>query len=518
MRGDDAHARAVHVEVDVERAAALVARHAQIDAAHRQHLVAGQQAVAVLAARRRRGPAPRRSRSRSLRPGSAADRRPGGRGSGSRPPAARRRRPRAPRSPWRRAAGSWRPSRPMQRWTLYDATVSVFVRTHLAHLRRYARFRSPGDSDKLRRTRTVAESLEKQEQMNEVVDRRSGAQPDRAPQRRAVGPASGRSARRRPARRGRAQHGRSRPPSVRSSAAACRRSASSRSTSPAPRGSHRACRWRCAATTVDSQCGSSQQATSLAAGLIGAGIEDLVLACGVEMMTRVPLGANMKGGSPLPKSYARALRLRVAVPGRRDDRASEYGITREDTDRFGLRSQTLAIRPGRKARFDREVVPIEAPELDAEGKPTGATQDGGARRGPARDLDGEARRAEARRAGRRAHRRHVLAGVGRRRRACCSPRRSAPRARPQAARPHRHDDAGRRRSGHDAEGPDPGDAQGAEGGRPLDRRHRRIRSQRGIRVRRPRVDEGAAAPTRSGSTPTAAPSRSAIRPAAPARA
>ena len=54
-----------------------------------------------------------------------------------------------------------------------------------------------------------------------------------------------------------------------------------------------------AATTVDSQCGSSQQATSLAAGLLGAGIEDVVLACGVEMMTRVPLGANMKGGSRL---------------------------------------------------------------------------------------------------------------------------------------------------------------------------------------------------------------------------
>ncbi len=60
-----------------------------------------------------------------------------------------------------------------------------------------------------------------------------------------------------------------------------------------------------AATTIDSQCGSSQQATSLGAALIGAGIEDLVLACGVEMMTRVPLGSNMKGGgSPLPKSYA----------------------------------------------------------------------------------------------------------------------------------------------------------------------------------------------------------------------
>ena len=49
------------------------------------------------------------------------------------------------------------------------------------------------------------------------------------------------------------------------------------------------------ATTVDSQCGSSQQATTLAAGLVGAGIEDLVLACGVEMMTRVPLGSNMPG-------------------------------------------------------------------------------------------------------------------------------------------------------------------------------------------------------------------------------
>src|SRR5437870_5898758 len=57
------------------------------------------------------------------------------------------------------------------------------------------------------------------------------------------------------------------------------------------------------ATTIDSQCGSSQQATSLAAGLVGAGIEDLVLACGVEMMTRVPLGSNMSGGSPLPPNY-----------------------------------------------------------------------------------------------------------------------------------------------------------------------------------------------------------------------
>src|SRR5262249_62153691 len=52
--------------------------------------------------------------------------------------------------------------------------------------------------------------------------------------------------------------------------------------------------------------------------------------------------------------------------------AKEYGITREDTDRFGLRSQQLAIRAWQEGRFTREVVPVEAPALDAEGNPTGA--------------------------------------------------------------------------------------------------------------------------------------------------
>ena len=113
-----------------------------------------------------------------------------------------------------------------------------------------------------------------------------------------------------------------------------------------------------AATTVDSQCGSSQQATSLAAGLIGSGIEDLVLACGVEMMTRVPLGANMKGGSPLPKTYREHYAYASQFQGA-EMIAREYGITREDTDRFGLRSQTLAAQAWREERFTREVVPID---------------------------------------------------------------------------------------------------------------------------------------------------------------
>jgi acetyl-CoA C-acetyltransferase len=124
-----------------------------------------------------------------------------------------------------------------------------------------------------------------------------------------------------------------------------------------------------AATTVDSQCGSSQQAASLAAGMIGAGIEDLVLACGVEMMTRVPLGSNMKGGFPIPASYVEHYQPTSQFQGA-EMIAKEYGISREDTDRFGLRSQERAKRAWEEGRFAREVHPLAAPVVDAEGKPT----------------------------------------------------------------------------------------------------------------------------------------------------
>jgi acetyl-CoA C-acetyltransferase len=129
-----------------------------------------------------------------------------------------------------------------------------------------------------------------------------------------------------------------------------------------------------AATTVDSQCGSSQQATTLAAGLVGAGIEDLVLACGVEMMTRVPLGANFKvNGRPLPKSYKDHYAFASQFQGA-EMIAKEFGISREDTDRFGLESQVRANRAWTEGRFDREVVALDAPVLGEDGKPTGETR------------------------------------------------------------------------------------------------------------------------------------------------
>jgi acetyl-CoA C-acetyltransferase len=127
-----------------------------------------------------------------------------------------------------------------------------------------------------------------------------------------------------------------------------------------------------AATTVDSQCGSSQQATSLAAAMIGAGMEEIVMSCGLEMMSRVPLGSNMAGGVPMGPSYMSHYQPTSQFMGAAMI-ANEYQITRADTDAFGLRSQQRAIAAWDRGDFVREVVPIDAPVLDKEGKPTGTT-------------------------------------------------------------------------------------------------------------------------------------------------
>jgi acetyl-CoA C-acetyltransferase len=130
------------------------------------------------------------------------------------------------------------------------------------------------------------------------------------------------------------------------------------------------------ATTIDSQCGSSQHASTLAAGMIGSGLEDVVLSCGLESMSRIPLGAGFsdkKLGRPIPKSYFERYAFNSQFQGA-ELIAEEYGITREDTDRFGLRSQQLAIQAWNEGRFEREVIPVEAPVVDDEGKPTGETR------------------------------------------------------------------------------------------------------------------------------------------------
>ncbi len=125
-----------------------------------------------------------------------------------------------------------------------------------------------------------------------------------------------------------------------------------------------------AATTVDSQCGSSQQATSLGAAMVGSGMEASVMACGVEMMTRVPLGSNMAGGVPMGESYMSHYQPTSQFMGAAMI-AEEYQITRAETDAFGLRSQERAIAAWEEDRFAREIVPIEAPVLGDDGKSNG---------------------------------------------------------------------------------------------------------------------------------------------------
>ncbi|HEY1441227.1 MAG TPA: steroid 3-ketoacyl-CoA thiolase, partial [Mycobacterium sp.] len=122
------------------------------------------------------------------------------------------------------------------------------------------------------------------------------------------------------------------------------------------------------ATTVDCQCGSGQQANHLVAGLIAAGAIDVGIACGIEAMSRVGLGANAG-----PDRNWRAESWDIDLPNQFEAAeriAKRRGITREDIDAFGYESQLRAKRAWDESRFDREISPIEAPVLDEQKQPT----------------------------------------------------------------------------------------------------------------------------------------------------
>ncbi|MCU1460493.1 MAG: fadA5 1 [Acidimicrobiales bacterium] len=135
------------------------------------------------------------------------------------------------------------------------------------------------------------------------------------------------------------------------------------------------------ATTIDCQCGSSQQANNMIANLVHAGAIDVGIACGIEAMSRVGLGANAMNGPgksrpddfpwDMPDQFGAAERI-----------AQKRGITRADVDAFGLASQQHAARAWAEGRFEREIAPVEAPVVGADG-PTGERQvvnrDGGLR-------------------------------------------------------------------------------------------------------------------------------------------
>ncbi len=132
--------------------------------------------------------------------------------------------------------------------------------------------------------------------------------------------------------------------------------------------------WRTGGTTIDTQCGSGQQANNMISAFISAGMIDAGIACGIEVMSHVGLGANVINGpgyhqppnwewDTSPDQFTSAERI-----------AKKMGITREDTDAFGLASQQKAMRARDAGHFKKEILPVEAPVLDQEGKPTGETR------------------------------------------------------------------------------------------------------------------------------------------------
>jgi acetyl-CoA acyltransferase len=116
------------------------------------------------------------------------------------------------------------------------------------------------------------------------------------------------------------------------------------------------------ATTVDRQCGSSQQSMHFAAQGVIAGAYDVVVAAGVEVMTRVPMGSSIVKdmGFPFPKEmFDRYEATGLPPQGIGADMiAVEYGFSREDLDAFGAQSQQRAVIAVAEGRFDNEIVPV----------------------------------------------------------------------------------------------------------------------------------------------------------------
>jgi acetyl-CoA C-acetyltransferase len=132
--------------------------------------------------------------------------------------------------------------------------------------------------------------------------------------------------------------------------------------------------WHTGGTTVDTQCGSGQQANHLINALVKSGSIDAGIACGVEVMSHVGLGANVINGpgffhpadypwDQCPSQFDAAERI-----------AKNRGLTREDVDQLGLESQQKAAKAVAAGRFKDEIHPVEAPVLGDDAAPTGETR------------------------------------------------------------------------------------------------------------------------------------------------
>jgi acetyl-CoA acyltransferase len=116
-------------------------------------------------------------------------------------------------------------------------------------------------------------------------------------------------------------------------------------------------------TTVDRQCGSSQQAAHFAAQSVMAGAQDIVIAAGVEVMTRVPMGATVMSGPGLP--FGNKLNERYAPVGGLVPQgisaeliADKWNLSREDLDAYSLESHRRAAQAQQEGRFEGQILPL----------------------------------------------------------------------------------------------------------------------------------------------------------------
>jgi len=122
------------------------------------------------------------------------------------------------------------------------------------------------------------------------------------------------------------------------------------------------------ATTIDRQCGSSQQAVHFAAQSVMAGSYDVVIAAGVEVMSTTPMGASRTPGSYI---YGPTVRNRYKPRGglvaqgiSAELIADQWNLSREELDAYGARSHQRAARALMEGRFDREILPVLEKKLD----------------------------------------------------------------------------------------------------------------------------------------------------------
>ena len=151
-------------------------------------------------------------------------------------------------------------------------------------------------------------------------------------------------------------------------------------------------------TTVDRQCGSSQQAVHFAAAGLVAGQYDVVVAGGVESMSRVPMGSSRGGQDPMgPQFMARYDGVSPNQGIGAEMIAERWGLSRTQLDEFALRSHERAAAAQDEGRFDAQIAPVDAPD--------GTVVDPGRGHPPRRHGRGAGRAEDAVQGRRRGHRR-----------------------------------------------------------------------------------------------------------------